>query len=122
MPLTIKVNGPAPGASTILKGLPDGLTLVELQAKISEATGVAPASQTLKAGFPPKEVATTDGTAAVTALGITSGSAITVSLTGGGGSSGAASSSSSNRATMRLPDPVRRPTLTTPTTPTPPTT
>lgn len=95
MPLTLKVNGPAPGASTILKGLPDGITLAELQAKISEATGLAPTAQRLKAGFPPKEVEATDGAAAVTALGITSGSAITVSQKDGS-SGGSSSNGGSN--------------------------
>lgn len=93
MPLTLKVNGPAPGASTILKALPDGLTLAELQAKISEATGLAPAAQRLKAGFPPKDVDTAEANAsvAVTALGIASGSAITVSAKDGASGAGAAS-------------------------------
>jgi len=106
MPLALKLNGPAPGASTILRGLPDALTLAELQAKISEATGLAPAAQQLKAGFPPKEVAMGNGGAAVTSLGITSGSAVTVSQREGaaaaaasnGNGNGNGGSSSSSKA------------------------
>lgn len=98
MPLTIKVNGPAPGASTILKALPDGTTLGELQAKISEATGLAPAAQRLKAGFPPKDVDTADATLPVTALGIASGSAITVSAKDGAAAAGPGAASAAGAA------------------------
>jgi ubiquitin thioesterase OTU1 len=83
MPLTLKVN--ALGGSHILKGLPDALTLAELQAKISEVTGLAPEAQRIKAGFPPKELAMGDAGAEVVSLGIASGSAVTVSAKEGGG-------------------------------------
>ena len=77
MPLTLKVNGPE-GKSAVLKGLDDGLTLQQLKDKVQEALGVPGVEQKLRAGFPPKDIVMQDATALVTALGIQSGSAITV--------------------------------------------
>lgn len=93
MPLTIKINGPG-GASLVLKGLEDTLTLGELQTKVAEGLNIPPHEQRLRAGFPPKDVPLADPSSLVTALGIQSGSAVTV-LPGGASSSAASSSSSS---------------------------
>jgi len=77
MPLTLKINGPE-GKSVVLKGLDDGLTLQQLKDKVQETFGVPGVEQKLRASFPPKDVVMQDETALVTALGIQSGSAITV--------------------------------------------
>ena len=105
MPLTLKVNGPE-GKSAVLKGLDDGLTLQQLKDKVQEALGIPSSDQKLRAGFPPKDVVMQDASALVTALGIQSGSAITVVRGGGanGSASGAAAAVTITPAVQQLMD------------------
>ncbi|CAM9845018.1 unnamed protein product [Scytosiphon promiscuus] len=77
MPLNLKITWGAGASSARLLGLEDGTTLAELKAVVASKTSIETNRVQLKAGFPPKDVSGDDGDAVV-ALGITSGSALTV--------------------------------------------
>jgi ubiquitin thioesterase OTU1 len=66
----------APGGQHTAE-LADDATVGDLKAAVFDRTGVLPASQELKAGFPPKKIEGDDGTS-LASVGVTNGESITV--------------------------------------------
>eukprot|EP00752_Nemacystus_decipiens_P001732 g1675.t1 len=77
MPLVLKIKWGSGSSSETLTDLNDDITLDELTSVIASKVELDVKRVQLKAGFPPEDI-TGAGTDAVVALGITSGSALTV--------------------------------------------
>ena len=72
----MRVRLRAPGGQHTAE-LADDATVGDLKATVFDKTGVAPAAQELKAGFPPKKIEGDDGTS-LASVGVTNGESITV--------------------------------------------
>ena len=72
----MRVRLRAPGGQHTAE-LADDATVGDLKATVFDKTGVAPAVQELKAGFPPKTIEGDDGTS-LASVGVTNGESITV--------------------------------------------
>ena len=72
----MRVRLRAPGGQHTAE-LADNATVGDLKDAVFDKTGVAPAAQELKAGFPPKKIEGADGTSLVS-VGVTNGESITV--------------------------------------------
>ena len=72
----MRVRLRAPGGQHTAE-LADDATVGDLKATVLDKTGVAPAVQELKAGFPPKTIEGDDGTS-LASVGVTNGESITV--------------------------------------------
>eukprot|EP00752_Nemacystus_decipiens_P008647 g7721.t1 len=77
MPLNLKISWGSGASSARLLGLDDETTLAALKGVIASKSGIAVERIQLKAGFPPKNVAGSEGDPVVS-LGVTTGSALTV--------------------------------------------
>ena len=72
----MRVRLRAPGGQHTAE-LADNATVGDLKDAVFDKTGVAPAAQELKAGFPPKKIEGADGTS-LASVGVTNGESITV--------------------------------------------